>query len=187
MAKYVRSSRARITIGSSVARNAELQAKKILDRRTKGSQKLNLFANEVMIEAERLALAYFGKPNMITRGFTVQHNAKNYPVVTNIAVNPVTGEPIGSFWEVGTGIYGPRRRPIKPQNSKYLIIPLEGERAFEYARIPKRPGGAIRIPEFLFVKEVDGMKGQRFLEKAARNVSRRNRWRYTPKVRITGA
>lgn len=40
------------------------------------------------------------------------------------------GSEIGAYHETGTGIYGPRKRPIRPVNSKVLRFKVNGKEVF---------------------------------------------------------
>jgi len=60
----------------------------------------------------------------------------------------------------GTGIYGPKGRPIKPKRGQYLV--------FEARNARRTPGGRGNL---VFARQVRGQRPQRFLLEALREVS----------------
>lgn len=65
-----------------------------------------------------------------------------------------------SWWiERGTGIYGPRRRPIRPKKGEFLVF-----------RVP-RAGGRREDGDLVFARQVRGRPATQTMERAARQVA----------------
>jgi hypothetical protein len=178
---------ARIRVGRSVgvaaARKLTVSGK--LDRRTKYSRDLYAKAELVRKQSEDLAKDYFGESNRIVSSFVVVPGRDGFPLVTNNAKSD-KGKDIYDVWERGSGIYGPKKRPITPKSTQYMVFKTKGN--LKYARQRKRADGSsygpLEVPEYIRTKSVKGVKGQKFLTRGALITARRKGWRYTPRTRI---
>lgn len=171
------------SVGTATVRKLTLSGK--LDRRTRYSRDLFSKAELVRKESAQLAKDYFGKSNRVVAGFVVEVGRDGFPVVTNRAKGR-NGENIYDVWEDGSGIYGPKKRPITPKSTQYMVFKTNGN--LKYARQRKRANGtsygAFEVPEYIKTKSVKGVKGQKFLTRGALITARRKGWRYTPRTRI---
>ena len=81
--------------------------------------------------------------------------------------------------EEGTGIYGPRRQPIRPKKGQFLVFPVKardraavGSRTYELN--PNRPVAWVRV------REVAGRPGSHVMRDAGQRVADRHRLRWVP-------
>lgn len=73
--------------------------------------------------------------------------------------------------EDGTGIYGPRRRVIRPRNSKVLRFPNRATGGFRLDdTVRMRDGVPDRRARYVYTKTVRGQRPKRYLERTAREV-----------------
>lgn len=185
MAKVNRNT-SRLRIGSSVVRQAQIKASRKLDRRTKTARELEKAAHLVAREAEKQALAYFTKlgsrypNNRVVGGYVVEIGRDNYPVVRNNA--RANGYNLGDLFELGTGIYGPKKRMITANSGGKMYFATKGN--IKYARISGSKKKAFKIPNVIATQQVKGVPAGHILQKAAQNVARTYGWHYTPRVRF---
>lgn len=81
---------------------------------------------------------------------------------------------ISAAIEVGTGVYGPKRRPITPKRGKYLVF-----------RIPKGApraamSGSRKPGDLVFATSVKGRPATHTMERAAKSVASRRGLRWRP-------
>lgn len=74
--------------------------------------------------------------------------------------------------EDGTGIYGPRRRVIRPKpGHKYMRFPARASGRFRVDDTPRvRRGSAVRAP-YVYKKTTRGMRPRRYLEQTVRETA----------------
>lgn len=101
-----------------------------------------------MIEAAALQLAPEDTGNLVNSG-TTHFDGSGYQTSAMIKFEAKNefGEGYALAVHEGTGIFGPKKRRIRPVNAKALMIPL--------------PGGGV-----VFRKSVKGMPGRPFLKEA---------------------
>lgn len=75
--------------------------------------------------------------------------------IETMSMEIVAGADYSLAVEKGTGIYGPRGRPITPKTKKVMRFPTAGK--------------------IVFAKRVSGQRGQHFMSRALRGYSRYNR------------
>lgn len=82
-----------------------------------------------------------------------------------------------SLWiERGTGVYGPRRKPITPKRGKYLVFRIPKGAPLASMSGDRKPG------DLVFAKSVKGRPATHTMERAAKRVASKpgRRWRPGP-------
>lgn len=81
-------------------------------------------------------------------------------IMTATALNPQTGVDYAGFIHDGTGIFGEKKRPIKPKHGDFLVFLKDGRPN------PTTPDGWKKehaAGNVVFAKEVQGIEGEPFL------------------------
>lgn len=125
---------------------------------------LRRVADELRDEVERQIVAQAYDTGRLSRAVVVERHRSGIARRSRYVVRSYAGkgEPdaLPKWITGGTGIYGPRRRPITPKTARYLRFKPKGSTTYVYAR------------------SVRGMKPRPYMDDAARVVGARPGLRY---------